>query len=257
MLNEINNATTLEELLALEAQLVDEEVALEAEEAKDAEKEEEAPETKDEKAEDKGEEATTEADDAEAAEIEETPETELEELNIDDLPGEGGESADDEEEEVEVDEDSEVEEATFAALFLEQFATPEEISAMAESYDEMGAMSETMGVAMEKVIVRLDKKSRLAHLQQAAVFKLANAANDPKYRKLLTLWKMERQIEAYLNKKYASQATKIAKSKIKNYTAQGLKKVSGDPKKEVGKGKIANKVAARAVEQTKKSFSNK
>lgn len=255
MLNEINNATTLEELLALEAQLVDEEVALEAEEAKDAEKEE-APEAKEEKAEDKGEEATTEADDAEAAEIEETPETELEELNIDDLPGEGGESADDEEE-VEVDEDSEVEEATFAALFLEQFATPEEISAMAESYDEMGAMSETMGVAMEKVIVRLDKKSRLAHLQQAAVFKLANAANDPKYRKLLTLWKMERQIEAYLNKKYASKATKIAKSKIKNYTAQGLKKVSGDPKKEVGKGKIANKVAARAVEQTKKSFSNK
>lgn len=256
MLNEINNATTLEELLALEAQLVDEEVALEADEAKDAEKEEEAPEAKEEKAEDKGEEATTEADDAEAAEIEETPETELEELNIDDLPGEGGESAD-EEEEVEVDEDSEVEEATFAALFLEQFATPEEISAMAESYDEMGAMSETMGVAMEKVIVRLDKKSRLAHLQQAAVFKLANAANDPKYRKLLTLWKMERQIEAYLNKKYASKATKIAKSKIKNYTAQGLKKVSGDPKKEVGKGKIANKVAARAVEQTKKSFSNK
>lgn len=256
MLNEINNDTTLEELLALEAQLVDEEVALEAEEAKDAEKEEEAPEAKEEKAEDKGEEATTEADDAEAAEIEETPETELEELNIDDLPGEGGESADDEEE-VEVDEDSEVEEATFAALFLEQFATPEEISAMAESYDEMGAMSETMGVAMEKVIVRLDKKSRLAHLQQAAVFKLANAANDPKYRKLLTLWKMERQIEAYLNKKYASKATKIAKSKIKNYTAQGLKKVSGDPKKEVGKGKIANKVAARAVEQTKKSFSNK
>lgn len=250
MLNEINNATTLEELLALEAQLVDEEVALEADEAKDAEKEEEAPEAKEEKAEDKGEEATTEADDAEAAEIEETPETELEELNIDDLPGEGGESADDEEE-VEVDE------ATFAALFLEQFATPEEISAMAESYDEMGAMSETMGVAMEKVIVRLDKKSRLAHLQQAAVFKLANAANDPKYRKLLTLWKMERQIEAYLNKKYASKATKIAKSKIKNYTAQGLKKVSGDPKKEVGKGKIANKVAARAVEQTKKSFSNK
>ena len=255
MLNEINNATTLEELLALEAQLVDEEVALEADDAEAAEIEE-TPEAKEEKAEDKGEEATTEADDAEAAEIEETPETELEELNIDDLPGEGGESADDEEE-VEVDEDSEVEEATFAALFLEQFATPEEISAMAESYDEMGAMSETMGVAMEKVIVRLDKKSRLAHLQQAAVFKLANAANDPKYRKLLTLWKMERQIEAYLNKKYASQATKIAKSKIKNYTAQGLKKVSGDPKKEVGKGKIANKVAARAVEQTKKSFSNK
>ena len=128
---------------------------------------------------------------------------------------------------------------------------------MAESYDEMATLSENMGVAMEKVIVKMDKKSRLTHLQKAAVFKLANASNDPKYRKLLTLWKQERQIEAYLNKKYASKASKIAKAKIKNYTATGLKKVAGDPKKEVGKGKIADKVAARAVEQTKKSFSNK
>lgn len=212
---------SLEELLALEADLVSDEDV----------------------------EATLEADAAEdGTEVEDAPEVETEDVNPEDIP------SDDEDAE---DDDDEVEESTFAALFLNEFATPDEIQAMAESYDEMATLSENMGVAMEKVIVKMDKKSRLTHLQKAAVFKLANAANDPKYRKLLTLWKQERQIEAYLSKKYASKASKIAKAKIKNYTATGLKKVAGDPKKEVGKGKIADKVAARAVEQTKKSFSNK
>lgn len=214
---------SLEELLALEADLVSDEDV----------------------------EATLEADAAEdGTEVEDAPEVETEDVNPEDIPS-------DDEEEDDDDDDDEVEESTFAALFLNEFATPDEIQAMAESYDEMAALSENMGVAMEKVIVKMDKKSRLTHLQKAAVFKLANAANDPKYRKLLTLWKQERQIEAYLSKKYASKASKIAKAKIKNYTATGLKKVAGDPKKEVGKGKIADKVAARAVEQTKKSFSNK
>lgn len=215
---------SLEELLALEADLVSDEDV----------------------------EATLEADAAEDdTEVEDAPEVETEDVNPEDIP------SDDEDAEDDDDDDDEVEESTFAALFLNEFATPDEIQAMAESYDEMAALSENMGVAMEKVIVKMDKKSRLTHLQKAAVFKLANAANDPKYRKLLTLWKQERQIEAYLSKKYASKASKIAKAKIKNYTATGLKKVAGDPKKEVGKGKIADKVAARAVEQTKKSFSNK
>lgn len=217
---------SLEELLALEADLVSDE-DVEADAAEDG------------------------------TEVEDAPEVETEDVNPEDIPSDDEDAEDDDEEEDDDDDDDEVEESTFAALFLNEFATPDEIQAMAESYDEMAALSENMGVAMEKVIVKMDKKSRLTHLQKAAVFKLANAANDPKYRKLLTLWKQERQIEAYLSKKYASKASKIAKAKIKNYTATGLKKVAGDPKKEVGKGKIADKVAARAVEQTKKSFSNK
>ena len=221
-MSEVKEGLSLEELLALEAELVSDEDV----------------------------EATLEAD---------APEVETEDVNPEDIPSddEDAEDDDDEDEEEDDDDEDEVEESTFAALFLNEFATPDEIQAMAESYDEMATLSENMGVAMEKVIVKMDKKSRLTHLQKAAVFKLANASNDPKYRKLLTLWKQERQIEAYLNKKYASKASKIAKAKIKNYTATGLKKVAGDPKKEVGKGKIADKVAARAVEQTKKSFSNK
>lgn len=222
-MSEVKEGLSLEELLALEAELVSDEDV----------------------------EATLEADAAEdGTEVEDAPEVETEDVNPEDIPSDDEDAEDD-------DDEDEVEESTFAALFLNEFATPDEIQAMAESYDEMATLSENMGVAMEKVIVKMDKKSRLTHLQKAAVFKLANASNDPKYRKLLTLWKQERQIEAYLNKKYASKASKIAKAKIKNYTATGLKKVAGDPKKEVGKGKIADKVAARAVEQTKKSFSNK
>ena len=231
-MSEVKEGLSLEELLALEAELVSDEDV----------------------------EATLEADAAEdGTEVEDAPEVETEDVNPEDIPSddEDAEDDDDEDEEEDDDDEDEVEESTFAALFLNEFATPDEIQAMAESYDEMAALSENMGVAMEKVIVKMDKKSRLTHLQKAAVFKLANASNDPKYRKLLTLWKQERQIEAYLNKKYASKASKIAKAKIKNYTATGLKKVAGDPKKEVGKGKIADKVSARAVEQTKKSFSNK
>lgn len=226
-MSEVKEGLSLEELLALEAELVSDEDV----------------------------EATLEADAAEdGTEVEDAPEVETEDVNPEDIPSDDEDAEDDDDED---EEEDEVEESTFAALFLNEFATPDEIQAMAESYDEMATLSENMGVAMEKVIVKMDKKSRLTHLQKAAVFKLANASNDPKYRKLLTLWKQERQIEAYLNKKYASKASKIAKAKIKNYTATGLKKVAGDPKKEVGKGKIADKVAARAVEQTKKSFSNK
>ena len=231
-MSEVKEGLSLEELLALEAELVSDEDV----------------------------EATLEADAAEdGTEVEDAPEVETEDVNPEDIPSddEDAEDDDDEDEEEDDDDEDEVEESTFAALFLNEFATPGEIQAMAESYDEMATMSENMGVAMEKVIVKMDKKSRLTHLQKAAVFKLANAANDSQYRKLLTLWKQERQIEARLNKKYATKAAKIAKAKIKNYTATGLKKVAGDPKKEVGKGKIADKVAARAVEQTKKSFSNK
>lgn len=226
-MSEVKEGLSLEELLALEADLVaDEDI-----------------------------EAMLEADAAEdGTEVEDAPEVETEDVNPDDIPSDDEDTEDGDEEE---SDDNEVEESVFAALFLTEFATPDEIQAMGESYDEMATLSENMGVAMEKVIVRMDKKSRLSHLRKAAIFKLANAANDPKYRKLLTLWKQERQIEAYLDKKYGSRADKEAKVKIKNYTATGIKKVSGDPKKEVGKGKIANKVAARAVEQTKKSFSNK
>lgn len=168
--------------------------------------------------------------------------------------------ADDAEDDDMIEDDAksdEVQEATFAAAMLLDSASREEISQIAESMDDMNVMVECFGPVMEKVIVRLDRKARLTHLQKAAIFKLAAQAKDPKYRKLVTLWKMERQIESYLAKKYGSKAGKVAREQIKNYTATGIKKVKGNPNKEVGKGRVGNKVAARAINQTKASFSKK
>ena len=163
---------------------------------------------------------------------------------------------DDEDDNDDDDEESEkLQEATFAAALLLDTASREDISQIAESYEDMGIMVECFGPVMEKVIVRLDRKARLNHLQKAAVFKLAAQAKDPKYRKLLTLWKMERQIEQYLAKKYGSKAAKVARDQIKNYSATGIKKVKSDPNKEVGKGRVANKVASKAITQAKASFS--
>lgn len=200
-----------------------------------------------------------ESDDAEDVEDTDTDSDELEEsfFGLDlDLMLESDDGDDDDEDEDDDDEESEkLQEATFAAALLLDTASREDISRIAESYEDMGIMVECFGPVMEKVIVRLDRKARLNHLQKAAVFKLAAQAKDPKYRKLLTLWKMERQIEQYLAKKYGSKAAKVARDQIKNYTATGIKKVKSDPKKEVGKGHVANKVATKAINQAKASFS--
>ena len=178
-------------------------------------------------------------------------------LNLDlMLESDDADDDDDDKEDDDDDEESEkLQEATFAAALLLDTASREDISQIAESYEDMGIMVECFGPVMEKVIVRLDRKARLNHLQKAAVFKLAAQAKDTKYRKLVTLWKMERQIEQYLAKKYGSKAAKVAREQIKNYTATGIKKVKSDPTKEVGKGRVANKVASKAINQAKASFS--
>lgn len=205
-----------------------------------------------------------ESDDVEDVEVTDTDvdSDELEEslfgldLNLDLMLESDDADDDDDEGKDDDDEESEkLQEATFAAALLLDTASREDISQIAESYEDMGIMVECFGPVMEKVIVRLDRKARLNHLQKAAVFKLAAQAKDTKYRKLVTLWKMERQIEQYLAKKYGSKAAKVAREQIKNYTATGIKKVKSDPAKEVGKGRVANKVASKAINQAKASFS--
>ena len=58
----------------------------------------------------------------------------------------------------------------------------------------------------ERTIVKMDKKARLQRAIKAAVFTIARRKKDVKFKKLLTVWRMERTLEAYLFKKYYSQA---------------------------------------------------
>jgi hypothetical protein len=150
------------------------------------------------------------------------------------------------------------EESICANAYLMDIASQDEICDIAESYDEMDNISELMGMAMETSIVRLDRKSRLKHLRKANVLNLARKSNNAKYKKLLTIWKMERELESDLDKIYGSKATTLANQQIRNWATNGVKKIpKAYPDTVVGKGRPSSQVAQRAVNQGKKFFNPK
>ena len=150
-------------------------------------------------------------------------------------------------------------ESAFAACALMDFATPDEIGELAESYSEMEDVSEIFGIAMEKTIVKMSRQDRLKHLTKQAVFTEARRAKDPRFKKLMSLWKMERAIEADLTRIYKARAQRRAFQQIKNYGSNGIKKVPRAPinnQNQVGKKSVSGKIAQRAVAKSKNMFSN-
>ena len=167
-----------------------------------------------------------ESDDVEAEDVEDTDSDELEEsffgldLNLDlMLESDDADDDDDKEDDDDDEEESEkLQEATFAAALLLDTASREDISQIAESYEDMGIMVECFGPVMEKVIVRLDRKARLNHLQKAAVFKLAAQAKDTKLL-LNDLINITRDIVVYKNlnnTNYTNYNVKIIEDVVKD-----------------------------------------
>lgn len=92
------------------------------------------------------------------------------------------------------------------------------------SAEEAGAVSEDaqlcqdlikQDIVTERTIVRMDKKAKLSRAFRTAVFTIARRKKDVKFKKLLTIWRMERNLEAYLIKKYRSEALRMAKESLK------------------------------------------
>ena len=152
--------------------------------------------------------------------------------------------------------DDKIAKESMANAALMDLASPEEISDIAESYDEQQSINETFGVAMERSIVRIDRKGRMNHLQKQAELNIARQNNDPLYRKLVKLWAMERVLEKKIQQKYNSQGAKIARVKIKDYAANGRRIAKPNPSTVAFKGTVNNRVAQRAVGAAKKMFSN-
>ena len=99
--------------------------------------------------------------------------------------------------------------------FVKEEFTPDEMSMFLENQTEVDdAISNN--ILMEKTIVRLDKKAKLSKARKMAVFTIAKEKNDPKFKKLLTVWKMERFLEDYLDKKYGNEASRRAKKAVTN-----------------------------------------
>ena len=123
--------------------------------------------------------------------------------------------------------------------FMQDEFTSDEISMFLENKTEVDdAISNN--ILMERTIVRLDKKAKLAKATKMAVFTIAKEKNDPKFKKLLTVWKMERYLEDYLYNKYGNEAARRAKKAV----ADSAKKSSGT-------------LIKKAAERAKDSFSSK
>lgn len=146
-------------------------------------------------------------------------------------------------------------ESTLAYAALLDLASPAEISEIAESYEEQSNLSSTFGVAMEKNIVRLDRKARYNHLSVQAAFNLARANNDPNMKKLMKLWAMEKVLEKKIQDRWGMKARKVANVKIRDYAANGKRIAKPNPSTISGKKSVTGAIAQRAVNNAKKMFS--
>lgn len=89
----------------------------------------------------------------------------------------------------------------------------EELSMFLENADAVREAVDN-GILLERTIVRLDKKAKLSKARKMAIFTIAKEKNDPNFKKLLTVWKMERYLEAVLEKKYGNEAMRRAKKHV-------------------------------------------
>lgn len=85
-------------------------------------------------------------------------------------------------------------------------------------------------IVTEKTIIRLDKKAKLKGATKTAVYTIARQRKDPKFKKLLTLWRMEAQIEKELYKKYHNEAMLKAKKSLSASSSKSLPSVSNQGK---------------------------
>lgn len=142
-----------------------------------------------------------------------------------------------------------------AQLILESVifenANDEEILELTENHRLVNDLIE-MDAVEEKTIVRLDKQARISQTQKIAVFTIAKERNDPDFRKLMTVWRMEKNLEDKLMKKYGSEGLRRAKTTVqKNYRQRGnvFTKITGraEAKLPMASTKGAKKATSKVV----------
>jgi len=107
------------------------------------------------------------------------------------------------------------------------------------SKEDLDIMSYDAGLITEanygtKMIIKLDKKSKLKQLFALAVNISAAAHNDPDYKKLKKVYKAKRVLKAKLTQKYKSEATKRMKvyfARLKNSKSSVLSKIASKASK--------------------------
>lgn len=122
------------------------------------------------------------------------------------------------------------------AAILDQ-TSPEELQAFLENHTDVNAAIRDE-VLVERTIVRLDKTARINQAHKVAVFTVAREKNDPMFKKLLTVWRMERFLEDKLVKKYGNEGMRRARksvTKSMNSRSNLVKKVATNVNKQFNK----------------------
>lgn len=125
----------------------------------------------------------------------------------------------------EFDNQAEVEALIMESAMLDHYSADELEAVLENSYDLGKAINEDL--LMERSIVRLDKFAKKKRLEKMSVFQVAKQKGDRDFKKLMTLWKLERFLEAKLTKRYAAQAKALAKETMKKASKTKSKTVGG------------------------------
>ena len=125
----------------------------------------------------------------------------------------------------EYDNETEVSALIIECAILDAFSNEEIESVTENTYDLGKAVNED--ILVERSIVRLDKEAKKSRAYKMAIFQVAKEKKDRDFKKLMTLWKLERFIEEKLEKRYAAQAKQLAK--------ESMKKAKSTKSKVVGK----------------------
>lgn len=106
-------------------------------------------------------------------------------------------------------------------MLLKENMTESEFTEFVNS-DEFDTLRDE-GFMTERTIVKFDKHARKAQLYEVAIRACAMEHHDPLWRKLETVYKMERILKAKLRIKYHAQASR----KVKEYLRKAQKSKSG------------------------------
>ena len=139
----------------------------------------------------------------------------------------------------EFDNETEVNALLVECAILDTFSNEEKEALTENTYDLGKAINED--ILVERSIVRLDKEAKKNKAYKMAIFQVAKEKKDRDFRKLLTLWKLERFIEAKLEKRYGAQAKQLAKQamkKSKNTKSKAVGKAVNKANLLIGDGKV-------------------
>ena len=99
-------------------------------------------------------------------------------------------------------------------IIIEDMLNDDEIAVLKESIDADILCTESY--LNERTIVKLDKGAKRKQLIKVASLTIAKEKKDPLYKKLMTVWKMERALEAKIYAKYEAQSKQRANKYLKN-----------------------------------------